>query len=134
MYSTGIRYHYPMTLYVGKDILAELKKDNYFYFDKEIFNKHKMGRNHKLFFGLDDDFRVKYDKFYNKFIIKRYGTVGRADERIFLNLLGYKKSPIDKFEVVRMTNAKIAHDEYWIDFGEGEHFYGIEDIGWWGNK
>lgn len=111
------------TLYKGKDIIGVT----------EVINENKYLKLIRKdiqwpveCFGLWGEFPLRtYKQIYDVWLSKRPEERGRADEREFLEGIGYHNKYYCPLEIVKITNSKMIHDEYWVDFEEGEIFFGL---------
>lgn len=113
-----------LKLYRGNNLVAELDstKTKMIYNAKEVLRLKFL----YLYFGLD---KGKYEQdvniFLNIFLPKRLPEEGSEDTKIYLKHLGFlSTNNIDKLEVVKRGNAKMLCDDFWVDFGEGEIYFG----------
>ena len=109
---------YP-ALYEGSTLIGKVSNGNMVY-KKEELDKIKPLRYWLGFQNEQEEYISDIKTFYARFVLRRYGTSPRNNEKDYLESIGYTKTPINKLEVIVMTNAKNPCDTLWVDFGDGE--------------
>ena len=109
---------YPI-LYEGSKVIGRTIGETIIY-DKDTLDSIIPLRIWLGFNDKQEEYVSTLDIFYERFVIERYGTSPRSNEQDYLNSIGYTKKPVNKMEVIIMTNAKDPCDDFWIDFSDGE--------------